>query len=275
MPGRETGSHDSCSLGGALSGLKRRKRNCSSLWLKATKGFAVSSSKWVCFLVAALTASTAAYAGYRDFIARADQALEDAADAAQGASDACRQAVNDKLQRAARSVASLRHVESPADIDHATVDVESAGMAAVLASCPRAVADPMREAGDALTRARSLRMKDLATAGTNEPPSSAARRAGPLPMSERDFGKLLAAVAATKDELAKGDLVKNALGAVGLSSQQLGSVLDALSSDVVKLDLVNAVAPELTDPEHGSSLASHFDNSELAHEAVVAVERGH
>jgi hypothetical protein len=136
----------------------------------------------------------------------------------------------------------------------------------VLASCPRALADSVREATDELDHARALRLKA-------EGEGHAVARSGPAAMSARDFERLLKSVQTTRDELAKGDIVKNALGIVGLTTDQLGTLLDALGSDVVKLDLVTSVAHEVIDPEHGTSLATHFDNVELGHEAVAAVSR--
>jgi hypothetical protein len=219
---------------------------------------------------AAVLAASASWAGYADFVARAHRAVEDAQDAAHASTPACQKAVEQKLEVSLGHLADLHQFRSPQRLQAVSAELADVGMQAVLATCPNAIADGIREGSELLDQARALRVREL-TSGEEETASAPPAGVSAV-MSDAEFQKVLNAVKKTKDEVSKGDAVKNALGATMVTNQQLGVLLDQMSSDVIKLDVVSAAAKRMSDSKSGPSIASHFDNEEMGRQAADTLE---
>jgi hypothetical protein len=220
--------------------------------------------------LAAVLAASASWAGYADFVARAHRAVEDAQDAAHASTPACQKAVEQKLEISLGHMAELHQVRTPDRVRRVSTELSDVGMQAVLASCPNAVADGIREGSELLAQARAVRMRELSSSGEAEAVVGPATIA-PAVMSDTDFQKMLAAVKKTKDEVAKGEAVKNALGATMVTNEQLGVLLDQMNSDFIKLEVVSSAAKRVAEPK-GAAIVGHFDNEEMGRQAADALE---
>jgi hypothetical protein len=218
---------------------------------------------------AAALAASASWAGYADFVARAHRAVEDAQDAAHLSTPVCQKAVEQKLEISLGHMADLHQFRSPQRVQRVSAELSNVGMQAVLASCPNAVSDGIREGSELLDQARALRMREQSASG--EETAAAPASAAPAVMSDGEFQKILTAVKKTKDEVAKGEAVKNALGTTMVTNEQLGVLLDQMGSDFIKLDVVSIAAKRVADPKSGT-IATHFDNEEMGRQAADALE---
>jgi hypothetical protein len=219
---------------------------------------------------AAVLAASASWAGYADFVARAHRAVEDAQDAAHSSTPACQKAVEQKLEISLGHMGDLHQFRSPQRVQRVSAELSNVGMQAVLASCPNAVSDGIREGSELLDQARALRLREQSASGEAET-AAAPATAAPTVMSDGEFQKILTAVKQTKDEVAKGEAVKNALGTTTVTNEQLGVLLDQMSSDFIKLDVVSIAAKRVADPK-GGTIAAHFDNEEMGRQAADALE---
>jgi hypothetical protein len=84
---------------------------------------------------------------------------------------------------------------------------------------------------------------------------------GPSAMSQQAFGGFLAALNGTSTDFSKADMIKKAAAKNHFTAQQLGQMLDTLSTDFSKVDASKAVVPKLVDAENAYGLAEKFSTS--------------
>lgn len=99
----------------------------------------------------------------------------------------------------------------------------------------------------------------IAATDAREPVIVAPR--GPSAMSSQAFSGFLAALNGTSTDYSKADMIKKAAAKNHFTAQQLGQMLDTLSTDFSKVDASKAVVPKLVDAENAYGLADKFSTS--------------